>query len=751
MKNSYEHTNFYSTLKTNLTLIKNVLKRPLTLTEKILFTHQYDNNFESLKAIIRGETYLNFKPDRVAMQDATAQMAILQLISANCKEVKVPTSLHLDHLIKAKNGADIDLPRALEENKEVYDFLYSSATKFCIDFWGPGYGIIHQILLENYALPGGLLIGTDSHTPTSGGATMLGIGVGGSDAVDAILGMEWELKMPKIMGIKLTGKFSSNWVSAKDVILKICGLLTVKGGTGYILEYFGDGLESLSATSRATICNMGAEVGATSSIFPYDETVYDYLVASQRSEIALAAEEIKTELKADNEIYQNPEKYFDKVIEIDLSKLEPQLSGPFTPDKAYDLSMFKEAALENKYPRNLTVGLIGSCTNSSYEDFSKVINILRQAKEKSLELKMPVYISPGSERLYRTLKNEGLLDFFEEDKITLLANACGPCIGQWERTDLMQDEVNSILISFNRNFAKRNDGNPNTYAFIASPEIIMAKAFSDDLVFNPVHDKLTNAKGEKVKFDPPEKTTLPGAGFSPLEACHQYQPCSRDHDILINPESQRLAILNPFPEWEGTDLKNLRLLIKVKGKCTTDHISMAGPWLKFRGHLDRISDNLLMGAVNIFNDKTNEVKNQITNSYEPVSKVARFYQKQRIGSIVVAEENYGEGSSREHAAMEPRHLGVRAIIAKSFARIHETNLKKQGVLALTFANKADYDLIKENDVFDLIGLESFSPQKRLILKAHHEDGSEDLIPLNHTYEEKQIVWFKAGSALNCLK
>ncbi|MFA5879161.1 MAG: aconitate hydratase [Candidatus Margulisiibacteriota bacterium] len=756
---------FYQKLSANILAAKNALETPLTLTEKILYSHLFERSsaqtilpdfsaagekYLDIKKINRGESYLNFRPDRVAMQDATAQMAILQLIAADCKKVSLPTSLHLDHLIKARNGVSIDLPRAIEENQEVYDFLLSSAKRFGIDFWGPNSGIIHQIVLENYALPGGLLIGTDSHTPTSGGVGMLGIGVGGSDAVDAILGLEWELKMPKIMGVKLTGKLSSNWVSAKDLILKICGLLTVKGGTGYVLEYFGEGVKEFSAASRATICNMGAEVGATGSVFPYDETVSDYLKSTSRLGLAQCVQEFSFDLRADTAVYENPEKYFDRVIEIDLSQLEPFLNGPFTPDQAYPISEFKKAVEENQYPQNLTFGLIGSCTNSSYEDFSKVAAILKQAKENQLELKMPVFISLGSERLFNTLKQEGLIDFFTENKLVLLANACGPCIGQWERKDLENQEANSILISFNRNFAKRNDGNPNTYAFITSPEIIMAKAFSADLRFNPLSDELVNTKGEKVKFAPPVKLALPLAGLLPTTINFQ-KISDQNQTVFIKPNSDRLALLNPFPKWAGNDLKDLRLLIKVKGKCTTDHISMAGPWLKYRGHLDKISDNLLMGAINAFNNETNKVKNLTANNYMTVSSSARYYQNQGVGTIVVAEENYGEGSSREHAAMEPRFLGVSAIIAKSFARIHETNLKKQGLLALIFVNKLDYDLICEDDTFDLIGLENFSANQPLILVVRHQDGSQDKIMLNHSYETKQIDWFCAGSALNYLR
>ncbi len=752
------YPNFYQKYADKMKAIRNHFQKPLTLTEKILLVHQIGVKGDEVPFetnLTPWGKYLEFVPDRVAMQDATAQMAILQCLSANCEKPNLPVSVHLDHLIKAKSGEKEDLANANKINAEVYDFLRTASARFGFDFWPAGSGIIHQIVLENYAFPGGLLIGTDSHTPTAGGLGMMAVGVGGADAVDAMVGLGWELKFPKVIGVLLkytrgggaSPGILNSWINAKDIILKILGQLTVKGGTGYVLEYFGEGVKSLSATGRATITNMGAELGATSSIFPYDEITEEYLKVVGRDEVNQAAKIVKQDLTADPEVYQNPEKYFDQIIEIDLDKLEPYLNGPFTPDAAHPISEFKKAIKINNYPNNLTAGLIGSCTNSSYEDFVKSADILKQAKDKRISLKMPLYISLGSARLKDTLEKEGILDIFKSMGAIILANACGPCIGQWERTDFTKGP-NSILISFNRNFAKRNDGNPETFAFITSPEIITAKAFSNELDFNPLTDYLVNDLGEKVKFELPKiKAVLPKKLSDNKDVVSVF---NSQIQVNIKSDSERLALLQPFQAWEGTDLTNLKLLIKVKGKCTTDHISMAGPWLKYRGHLDKIADNLLIGAVNDFNCQTNSVLNSISQEYEEVPKLARFYQNQGFGSIVVAEENYGEGSSREHAAMEPRYLGVRAIIVKSFARIHETNLKKQGVLALTFKNKDNYDKIQENDTFEILGLTDFQPHKNLILKIKHESGKVEEIELTHSYEVKQINWFKAGSALNCL-
>jgi aconitate hydratase len=654
-------------------------------------------------------------------------------------------------LIIARNGAKDDLDYALGLNKEVYDFLSSVSQKYGIGFWKPGAGIIHQVLLENYAFPGGMMIGTDSHTVNAGGLGMVAIGVGGADAVDVMAGMPWELRMPKLIGIRLTGKLQ-RWTSPKDVILKVAGILTVKGGTGAIIEYFGEGARTISCTGKGTICNMGAEVGATTSIFGFDQKMYDYLVATGRSQVAELAQQLKDYLTGDDEVYQNPEKYFDQVIEINLDELEPHINGPFTPDLAWPLSKFAEAVEKNGWPQKLSAGLIGSCTNSSYEDISRSASIAKQALEKGLKAKTYFLITPGSEQIRYTIERDGFIEIFEKIGGTVLANACGPCIGQWQRSDIGKDEPNSILTSFNRNFAKRNDGNPNTHAFVASPEIVTAFAIAGTLKFNPLKDKLVNDKGEEVMLEDPSGFELPPRGFDVKEM--GYQPPAEDGssiEIKINPNSERLQLLQPFEPWDGNDFLGLRLLIKVKGKCTTDHISMAGPWLRYRGHLDNISNNLLIGAVNYFNDKTNYVKNQLTGEYGPVPEVQRYYKANGIGTIVVGDENYGEGSSREHAAMEPRYLGVKAILAKSFARIHETNLKKQGVLAITFANKDDYDKIQEDDIIDIVGLKEFAPNKPLKVILHHKDGSTEEFPVNHSYSETQIEWFKAGSALNLLR
>jgi aconitate hydratase len=739
----------YSNFAEKVNRAKSVLKRPLTLAEKILYAHLY--NPDEIKDYKRGVDYVNFKPDRVAMQDATAQMALLQFISAGLPKTEVPTTVHCDHLIIARNGAKDDLDYALGLNKEVYDFLSSVSQKYGIGFWKPGAGIIHQVLLENYAFPGGMMIGTDSHTVNAGGLGMVAIGVGGADAVDVMAGMPWELRMPKLIGIRLTGKLQ-RWTSPKDVILKVAGILTVKGGTGAIIEYFGEGARTISCTGKGTICNMGAEVGATTSIFGFDQKMYDYLVATGRSQVAELAQQLKDYLTGDDEVYQNPEKYFDQVIEINLDELEPHINGPFTPDLAWPLSKFTEAVEKNGWPEKLSAGLIGSCTNSSYEDISRSASIAKQALEKGLKAKTIFLITPGSEQIRYTIERDGFIEIFEKIGGTVLANACGPCIGQWQRSDIGKDEPNSILTSFNRNFAKRNDGNPNTHAFVASPEIVTAFAIAGTLKFNPLKDKLVNDKGEEVMLEDPSGFELPPRGFDVKEM--GYQPPAEDGssiEIKINPNSERLQLLQPFEPWDGNDFLGLRLLIKVKGKCTTDHISMAGPWLRYRGHLDNISNNLLIGAVNYFNDKTNYVKNQLTGEYGPVPEVQRYYKANGIGTIVVGDENYGEGSSREHAAMEPRYLGVKAILAKSFARIHETNLKKQGVLAITFANKDDYDKIQEDDIIDIVGLKEFAPNKPLKVILHHKDGSTEEFPVNHSYSETQIEWFKAGSALNLLR
>jgi len=687
----------------------------------------------------------------VAMQDATAQMALLQFMQAGRPKAAVPSTVHCDHLITARNEAKKDLEVANAESKEVYDFLASVSNKYGIGFWKPGAGIIHQVVLENYAFPGGMMIGTDSHTVNAGGLGMVAVGVGGADACDVMAGLPWELKWPKLIGIKLTGKLSG-WTAPKDVILKVAGILTVKGGTGAIVEYFGEGAAAMSCTGKGTICNMGAEIGATTSTFGYDESMSRYLKATGREEVAQMADGIKAYLNADPEVYAEPEKYFDQVIEINLSELEPHLNGPFTPDLATPISKMKEMAAANGWPTKVEVGLIGSCTNSSYEDISRAVSLAKQVAEKGLTPKAQYTITPGSEQVRYTIERDGFLEVFDKIGATVFANACGPCIGMWDRMGAEKQERNTIVHSFNRNFAKRADGNPNTLAFVASPELVTALAIAGDLTFNPITDTLTNDKGEQVKLDEPTGMELPAKGFAVEDA--GYQAPAEDGskvNVQVDPTSKRLQLLDPFAAWEGTDLKGLKLLIKAKGKCTTDHISMAGPWLKFRGHLDNISNNMLIGAVNFFNEKTDNVKNQLTGEYGPVPATQRAYKAAGIGSIVVGDENYGEGSSREHAAMEPRHLGVRAILVKSFARIHETNLKKQGMLALTFNDKADYDKIQEDDTISIEGLTEFAPGKSLTVVLQHKDGSVDSIVVNHTYNAQQIEWFKAGGALNIIR
>jgi aconitate hydratase len=739
----------YDNLDAKVNAARKVVNKPLTLTEKILYAHLWDG--QASTAFERGKSYVDFAPDRVAMQDATAQMALLQFMQAGRPQVAVPSTVHCDHLIQAKEGATKDLATANSQNKEVYDFLASVSNKYGIGFWKPGAGIIHQVVLENYAFPGGMMIGTDSHTVNAGGLGMVAIGVGGADACDVMAGLPWELKFPKLIGVKLTGKLSG-WTSAKDVILKVAGILTVKGGTGAIVEYFGDGANSLSCTGKGTICNMGAEIGATTSIFGYDVKMADYLRGTGRADVAELADKVAAHLTGDDEVYANPSAYFDQVIEINLSELEPHINGPFTPDLAWPLSKFAAAVKEAGWPAKLEVGLIGSCTNSSYEDISRAASIAQQAVDKNLVAKAEFTITPGSEQVRYTVDRDGYLDIFGKMGGVVLANACGPCIGQWARHGAEKQEKNSIITSFNRNFAKRADGNPNTHSFVASPEIVTAFAIAGDLTFNPVTDTLTNEKGEQVRLDEPKGIELPIKGFAVEDA--GYQAPAEDGSkvqVLVSETSDRLQLLAPFSAWEGTDIAGLKLLIKAKGKCTTDHISMAGPWLKFRGHLDNISNNMLIGAINFFNEKADSVKNQLTGEYGAVPATQRAYKAAGIGSIVVGDENYGEGSSREHAAMEPRHLGVRAILVKSFARIHETNLKKQGMLALTFANAADYDKIQEDDTIDINGLTSFAANTPLTVVLNHKDGSKDEIKVNHTYNDQQIEWFKAGGALNIIR
>lgn len=738
----------YKDLPGRIAKARKIANRPLTLTEKILFSHLYKD--QPLQNFARGKSYVDFAPDRVAMQDATAQMALLQFMSAGIPQVQVPSTVHCDHLILAKNGAKQDLKESLTASGEVFTFLESVSNKYGIGFWKPGAGIIHQVVLENYAFPGGMMIGTDSHTVNAGGLGMIAIGVGGADAVDVMAGMAWELKFPKLIGVKLTGKLSG-WTASKDVILKVAGILTVKGGTGAVVEYFGPGAASLSCTGKGTICNMGAEIGATTSTFGYDEKMAEYLRGTGRKEVAALADKVKEHLTGDPEVYANPEKYFDQVIEIDLSTLEPHVNGPFTPDRAIPISKFADEVRANNWPQRLEVGLIGSCTNSSYEDITRSASLAKQAVDKKLKAKAEFTITPGSEQVRYTVDRDGYLGIFEKMGGVVLANACGPCIGQWARHSSDPNRKNSIITSFNRNFAKRNDGNPNTHAFVASPEITTAFAIAGDLTFNPLTDSLTNENGEKVKLDEPLGVEFPPNGFEVKDSGY-VAPAKDGSKVKVNisKDSKRLQALSPFKPWDGKNLTGMKLLIKAKGKCTTDHISMAGPWLRFRGHLDNISNNTLTGAVNFFNDKTDSVKNQLTGQYGAVPDTQRAYKKAGIPTIVVGDHNYGEGSSREHAAMQPRHLGIRAILVKSFARIHETNLKKQGMLALTFANEADYNKIKEDDTIDIIDLVNFAPDKQLTLVLNHNDGTKDTIKVNHSYNEGQIGWFKAGSALNLI-
>ncbi len=728
---------------------RKIVGKPLTLTEKILYTHLWDGN--ATENFERGNSYVDFAPDRVAMQDATAQMALLQFMQAGKPKVAVPSTVHADHLIQAKVGASKDLQESINQNNEVFNFLSSISNKYGIGFWKPGAGIIHQVVLENYAFPGGMMIGTDSHTVNAGGLGMVAIGVGGADAVDVMAGMAWELKFPKLIGIKLTGKLSG-WTSAKDVILKVADILTVKGGTGAIVEYFGEGAISLSATGKGTICNMGAEIGATTSTFGYDDSMRRYLAATGRQDVVDAADAIAEHLTGDSEVYANPEAYFDQVIEINLSVLEPQINGPFTPDRGTSISKMKLEAAANDWPTKVEWGLIGSCTNSSYEDMSRAASIAKQAIEKGLTPKAEFGINPGSEQVRYTIQRDGIIDTFEKIGTKVFTNACGPCIGQWDRAGAEKGEKNTIIHSFNRNFSKRADGNPNTHAFVSSPEIVAAIAIAGDLGFNPLTDTLTNDKGEQVKFDAPTGWELPPRGFDVEDSGYQ-APAEDGSSVVISvaENSSRLQLLESFEPWDGKDLIGAKLLIKAAGKCTTDHISMAGPWLRYRGHLDNISNNMLIGAENAFNGKANSVKNQLTGEYGEVPAVQRAYKAAGVPTFVVGDHNYGEGSSREHAAMEPRHLGVKAIIVKSFARIHETNLKKQGILGLTFANEADYDKILENDALSLTDLSFIAPGKQLTLELTHENGAKETIKLNHTYNDQQIDWYKAGSALNLIK
>ena len=739
----------YKSLGNMISKIRSILKKPLTLSEKILYSHLWDDKIS--KKYHRGVDYVDFAPDRIACQDATAQMALLQFMQAGKDKVAVPTTVHCDHLIQAKSGAFDDLKAANSASSEVFNFLQSVSNKYGIGFWKPGAGIIHQVVLENYAFPGGMMIGTDSHTVNAGGLGMLAIGVGGADAVDVMAGMAWELKFPKLIGVKLIGKLNG-WTAPKDIILKVAGILTVKGGTGYIIEYFGDGAKEISCTGKGTICNMGAEVGATTSTFGYDNSMERYLRATGRNDIADAANKVKEHLTADSQVYNNPEKYFDQVIEINLNELTPHINGPFTPDLATPVSEMKSKAKLNNWPVKIEWGLIGSCTNSSYEDLSRAASIAKQAVEKNLNTKADFGINPGSEQVRYTAERDGLLEIFEKLNAKIFTNACGPCIGQWDRDGSENHEKNSIIHSFNRNFAKRADGNPNTHAFVASPEIVAAIAISGRLDFNPITDKLINQEGDEVFLDPPKGNELPDLGFDVKENGY-LEPVLDGSDLTVevSDKSERLQLLDPFQPWDGSNIKGLKLLIKAHGKCTTDHISMAGPWLRFRGHLDNISNNCLIGAVNSFNNKTNLVKNQITGEYGGVPDTQREYKKNNIPSIVVGDHNYGEGSSREHAAMEPRHLGVKVVLVKSFARIHETNLKKQGMLGITFDNEKDYDLIEEDDTFNFIDLKNFSPKNQLTIEIIHSDGKSDIIKANHTYNDQQIEWYKEGSALNLIK
>jgi aconitate hydratase len=739
----------YAELPEKVENAKKKLDRPMTYAEKILYAHLF--NTEAIEVFERGNAYVDFAPDRVAMQDATAQMALLQFMNSGKKTTAVPSTVHCDHLIQAQVDGKTDLGVAQTANKEVFDFLESVSNKYGIGFWKPGAGIIHQVVLENYAFPGGMMIGTDSHTVNAGGLGMVAIGVGGADAVDVMAGMAWELKMPKLIGVKLTGKLNG-WSAPKDVILKVAGILTVKGGTGAIIEYFGEGAMSISATGKGTICNMGAEVGATTSIFAYDESMERYLAATGRKEVAKLANTVKEYLDADVEVYENPDIFYDQVIEIDLSKLEPHINGPFTPDRATPISLMGKVAKENGWPLEVSVGLIGSCTNSSYEDISRAASIAIQAVEKGLKTESEFTITPGSEQVRYTIERDGFIGIFERMGGTVFANACGPCIGQWAREGASKGEKNTIVHSFNRNFSKRADGNPNTHAFVTSPEIVTALAIAGRLDFNPITDTLTNSNGVQIKLNPPTGEELPSMGFAVEDA--GYQAPAEDGasvQVSVAPDSSRLQLLSPFEPWNGRNITGAKLLIKALGKCTTDHISMAGPWLRYRGHLDNISNNMLIGAVNAFNNESNKVKNQLTGEYDAVPAVQRAYKAAGIASVVIGDQNYGEGSSREHAAMEPRHLGVKAVIVKSFARIHETNLKKQGMLGLTFANENDYDLIHEDDTFNFIDLVEFAPGKQLTVEVVHADGTKDMIKLNHTYNEQQIGWFKAGSALNLIK
>ncbi|MFN2424535.1 MAG: aconitate hydratase [Cryomorphaceae bacterium] len=739
----------YKNFPTRIDAARKILNRPLTLTEKILYAHLDEG--DASKEYERGKSYVDFAPDRVAMQDATAQMALLQFMQAGKKQTAVPSTVHCDHLILAEHGAKQDLKNSISNSSEVFDFLGSVSSKYGIGFWKPGAGIIHQVVLENYAFPGGMMIGTDSHTVNAGGLGMVAVGVGGADAVDVMAGMPWELKFPKLIGVKLTGKLNG-WASAKDVILKVAGILTVKGGTGAIVEYFGEGAKNLSCTGKGTICNMGAEIGATTSTFGYDEKMGVYLRGTGRAEVADLADGIAEHLTGDAEVYADPEKYFDQVIEINLSELEPHINGPFTPDLATPISEFAAKVKSEGWPQELEVGLIGSCTNSSYEDISRAASLAKQAIDKNLKAKSEFTITPGSEQVRYTVARDGFLDTFGEIGGVVLANACGPCIGQWARHSKDPKRKNSIITSFNRNFAKRNDGNPNTHSFVASPELVTAMAIAGDLTFNPLTDTLTNEQGEQVKLDEPTGLEMPEKGFAVEDAGYQ-EPADdgADVEIKVSKESKRLQLLDPFDPWNGENIEGMHLLIKAFGKCTTDHISMAGPWLRFRGHLDNISNNTLTGAVNAFNKETDKVKNQLTGEYGTVPDVQRAYKKEGITSIVVGDHNYGEGSSREHAAMQPRHLGVRIVLVKSFARIHETNLKKQGMLGLTFATESDYDKVQEDDVVSTVDLDQFSEDKPITLKFKHKDGSEDLIKCNHTYNPNQIAWFREGSALNMIK
>ena len=739
----------YDRIPDKVNAARDMVGRPLTLAEKILYSHLSEKKVSTVYT--RGDTYVDFSPDRVALQDATAQMALLQFMMSGRNKVAVPSTVHCDHLIQAKQNARTDLAQALDVNSEVYDFLESVSNKYGLGFWKPGAGIIHQVILENYAFPGGMMIGTDSHTVNAGGLGMVAIGVGGADAVDVMAGMPWELKLPKLIGVNLSGEMSG-WTSSKDVILKVAGILTVKGGTDAIIEYFGDGANKLSCTGKGTICNMGAEIGATTSLFSYDAHMEKYLKATNRELVADLANGIAEHLRADDEVNKNPEKFYDQVININLSELEPHLNGPFTPDKATPISAMAVAAQENGWPTEIKVGLIGSCTNSSYEDISRSVSIARQAVEKGLKTKADFTITPGSEQVRYTIERDGFIDTFEALGASVFANACGPCIGQWSRSGAEKEEKNTIVHSFNRNFAKRADGNPNTHAFVGSPELVTALAIAGDLTFNPVTDILTNENGKEIMFDAPSGDDLPSDGFDVIDL--GYQEPIKDGakvDVVVNPNSERLALLIPFEPWDGKNITRMKVLIKAKGKCTTDHISMAGPWLRYRGHLDNISNNLLTGAMNYFNEKTNLVKNQLNGEYGPVPVIQRDYKSNGIPTIIVGDENYGEGSSREHAAMEPRFLGVRTVLVRSFARIHETNLKKQGMLALTFADKTDYDKILEDDTLDFIDLDQFSMGQSLALDVFHTDGSSDTIYCNHTYNDTQIEWFKAGSALNLIR